>query len=239
MTGALEDLQSRTVRIPAGRAELTADISLPENATGVVLFAHGAGSSRMSPRNRQVAEVLNRGSFGSILTDLLTEQEEQAQPDAVRFDIDLLVERLTAIIDWVETQDDLSKLGLGLFGASTGAAAALGAAALRRAAVRAVVSRGGRPELAGGAVDCVSAPSLFIVGGNDPFVLRLNREMVACLPRTTKRRIEIVPGATHLFEEPGALDRVAELALEWFQRHLRTPFGLDWHRLCAGADAKV
>lgn len=212
----------KAIGILAGDVELAADIVLPEAAIGMVLFAHGSGSSRKSPRNRHVAEALHNGGIGSVLTDLLTEEEEQLdmQSGALRFDIDLLVRRLTAVTDWIVSHPDLGELGLGYFGASTGAAAALGAAALRPKAVRAVVSRGGRPDLAGAALHRVTTPCLFIVGGNDSVVLDLNRDAIASLPRQTKRRLEIVPGATHLFEEPGALDRVAELAGEWFRHYL-------------------
>jgi len=211
------------IRVPAGRVELAADLSLPESATGLVLFAHGSGSSRHSPRNRHVADVLNRGSFGTILIDLLTEDEEAVDllTAELRFDIDLLVRRLTAITDWIGAQNNLNKLGLGYFGASTGAAAALAAAADRPQVAQAVVSRGGRPDLAGEALGRVLAPCLFIVGGDDPVVVRLNREAIAELPRKTERRLEIIPGATHLFEEPGTLDRVAELARGWFHQYLK------------------
>jgi dienelactone hydrolase len=170
-----------------------------------------------------VADVLNRGSFGTILIDLLTEDEEAVDllTAELRFDIDLLVRRLTAITDWIGAQNNLNKLGLGYFGASTGAAAALAAAADRPQVAQAVVSRGGRPDLAGEALGRVLAPCLFIVGGDDPVVVRLNREAIAELPRKTERRLEIIPGATHLFEEPGTLDRVAELARGWFHQYLK------------------
>jgi dienelactone hydrolase len=211
------------IRVPAGRIELAADLSLPEGATGLVLFAHGSGSSRHSPRNRHVADVLNHGLIGTMLIDLLTEDEEaiDLRTAELRFDIDLLVRRLTAITDWIGEQKNLNKLGLGYFGASTGAAAALAAAADRPRVAQAVVSRGGRPDLAGPALGRVLAPCLFIVGGNDAVVLGLNRDAIAELPDKTERRLEIIPGATHLFEEPGALDRVAELARGWFQKHLK------------------
>ncbi len=217
-----EPIRREAIFVPAGDVELAADLSLPEHAGGIVLFAHGSGSSRLSPRNRHVAEILNQGSFATVLVDLLTEREELVDLDTakLRFDIDLLVGRLAAITDWIAAQPDLKQLGLGYFGASTGAAAALGAAALRYRLVRAVVSRGGRPDLAGEALASVRAPCLFIVGGNDSVVLDLNRQAIASLPRTTVRRLEIVPGATHLFEEPGALDRVAQLARDWFRQHL-------------------
>jgi dienelactone hydrolase len=222
MKTVLEHIEHKAVSVPAGEIELAADLALPEAARGVVLFAHGSGSSRKSPRNRHVADVLNHGAIGSVLIDLLTEEEERldAHTAGLRFDIDLLVRRLTAITDWLVAQPDLAKFGIGYFGASTGAAAALGAAALRPEAVRAVVSRGGRPDLAGSALRQVFAPCLFIVGSNDAFVLDLNRDAMASLPRETKRRLEIIPGATHLFEEPGTLDRVAELARDWFRCYL-------------------
>lgn len=210
------------IRVPAGRVDLAADLALPEAATGLVLFAHGSGSSRLSPRNRHVAHVLNHGSMATLLIDLLTETEEAVdiQTAGLRFDIELLAERLTSITDWIGQQDNLNTLGLGYFGASTGAAAALAAAADRPRVVRAVVSRGGRPDLAGAALGRVVAPCLFIVGGYDTVVERLNRAAIGELPDTTERRLEIIPGATHLFEEAGTLDRVAGLARDWFKRHL-------------------
>ena len=205
-----------------GRIELAADVSLPDRATGLVLFAHGSGSSRHSPRNRHVADVLNRGAIGTVLTDLLTEEEEaiDIQTAELRFDISLLGNRLAGITDWIGRQPVLKSLGLGYFGASTGAAAALVAAAERPKTVRAVVSRGGRPDLAGAALKGVLAPTLFIVGGEDTVVLDLNYSAMAQLPRQTEHKLEIIPGATHLFEEPGALDRVAALARDWFREHL-------------------
>ncbi|MGA2714735.1 MAG: dienelactone hydrolase family protein [Bryobacteraceae bacterium] len=217
------DIERAEITVPAGKVELVADLSLPDRATGVVIFAHGSGSSRRSPRNRRVAGMLNQGAIATILIDLLTEEEEavDVRTAELRFDINLLVRRLTAITEWAGGQPDLQSLGIGYFGASTGAAAALGAAAECPDSVRAVVSRGGRPDLAGPALGRVFAPCLFIVGGDDQVVLRLNREAIADLPRETERRLEIIPGATHLFEEPGALDRVADLALDWFQKHLK------------------
>jgi len=208
--------------VPAGSVELAADLSLPDRATGLVVFAHGSGSSRKSPRNYRVAGVLNQGAIATMLIDLLTSEEEtvDARTAELRFDINLLVRRMTAITDWVGGQPGLKRLQIGYFGASTGAAAALAAAALRPETARAVVSRGGRPDLAGSALGQVVAPCLFIVGGDDPVVLRLNREAIAQLPRRTERRLEIIPGATHLFEEPGTLDLVAVLARDWFQKHL-------------------
>lgn len=217
-------LERTAIRIPAGRVELAADLVMPRDAVGLVLFAHGSGSSRHSVRNRRVAEVLNRGSVGTILADLLTQDEEalDIQTAELRFDIGLLARRLTAITDWIGKQDALKKAGLGYFGASTGAAAALISAAERPRVAQAVVSRGGRPDLAGNALGRVVAPCLFIVGGDDDVVLDLNREAIAQLPRQTVRRLEIIPGATHLFEEPGALDQVAQLACHWFQQHLKS-----------------
>ncbi len=223
MKTVVPHVERAEVQVPAGRVSLSADIALPESASGLVVFAHGSGSSRHSPRNRHVAGVLNRGSIGTILIDLLTEDEEAVdlRTAELRFDIDLLVQRLISITSWIGGEKGLNALGLGYFGASTGAAAALAAAAHSPRVVRAVVSRGGRPDLAGDTLHRVVAPSLFIVGGDDRSVLRLNREAIAQLPRETVWRLEIIPGATHLFEEPGALDRVAELATDWFQKYLK------------------
>lgn len=217
------DIEHAEITVPAGRVELNADLSLPDRATGLVIFAHGSGSSRHSPRNRRVAGALNQGAIATILIDLLTEEEEavDVRTAELRFDIGLLARRLTAITDWVGRRPDLKSLGIGYFGASTGAAAALAAAAERPRAVQAVVSRGGRPDLAGPALGHVFAPCLFIVGGDDSVVLDLNRSAIAELPGATARRLEIIPGATHLFEEPGALDQVAVLARDWFQKHLK------------------
>jgi putative phosphoribosyl transferase len=208
--------------VPLGRIELSADVSLPDRAKGVVLFAHGSGSSRHSPRNRHVASMLNRGSIGTILIDLLTEAEEaiDVQTAELRFDIPLLGRRLAGITGWIGRQTGLKNLGLGYFGASTGAAAALVAAAERPDVVRAVVSRGGRPDLAGSALKGVLAPTLFIVGEDDTVVLGLNYSAMAELPRRTEHKLEVVAGASHLFEEPGALDKVAALARDWFREHL-------------------
>jgi putative phosphoribosyl transferase len=211
-----------TVKVPVGSIELTADVLLPLDAGGLVVFAHGSGSSRRSPRNRHVADVLNEGAIGTVLIDLLTEREEAIDlgTAALRFNIDMLGERLVGITDWILQQSVFEKLNLGYFGASTGAAAALVAAAQRPAAVRAVVSRGGRPDLAGAALPCVASPTLFIVGGKDLVVLGLNEDAIAQLPPQTERKLEIVEGATHLFEEPGTLDQVAALARNWFQKYL-------------------
>jgi putative phosphoribosyl transferase len=208
--------------IQLGDIELAADISVPERARGLVLFAHGSGSSRQSPRNRHVAQVLNRSAIATILTDLLTQQEEaeDIRTARLRFDIPLLGRRVAAITGWIEGQPDLKNLGLGYFGASTGAAAALVAVSECPEIVRAVVSRGGRPDLAGAALERVFAPTLFIVGGDDRLVLALNRSAMTQLPRQGEHRLEIIPGATHLFEEPGALDAVATLARDWFLERL-------------------
>jgi dienelactone hydrolase len=186
----------------------------------VVLFAHGSGSSRFSPRNRFVATFLNQGALGTLLLDLLTaeEQEIDERSGALRFDIDLLSRRLIGVVDWVSTHPDMLHLPIGLFGASTGAAAALNAAADRRQRVAAVVSRGGRPDLAMAALPAVRAPTLLIVGGLDGVVIDMNRRAAAQL--ACEHRLEIVPGATHLFEEPGKLEEVARLARKWFQQHL-------------------
>ncbi len=201
-----------TVRIsPVG---LEGILGVPEAASGIVLFAHGSGSSRLSPRNSYVAEALREAGLGTLLFDLLTEDE--AENRAHVFDIRLLAERLEMAARWIVRER--TGLPLGLFGASTGAAAALVAAAAMPDAVGAVVSRGGRPDLAGPALPKVAAPTLLIVGGDDPEVLDLNREALAEL-RCTKR-LDIVPGATHLFEEPGKLDQVIDLARGWFRTHL-------------------
>jgi dienelactone hydrolase len=212
--------EERLVRVAAGRVMLEGNLSLPEGARGVVLFAHGSGSSRHSPRNRYVARLLNAAKLATLLVDLLTSDEEaiDTRTAHLRFDIGLLAERLIATTDWLTQQPATRVLRLGYFGASTGAGAALVAAAERPDAVGAVVSRGGRPDLAGPALARVRAPTLLIVGGNDFPVIELNRAALAQL--RCEKRLAIVPGATHLFEEPGALDEVARLACEWFTRYL-------------------
>ena len=211
---------SRPVRIDVTGASLNGDVTVPEGARGLVMFVHGSGSSRFSPRNRTVADCLVRAQLGTLLLDLLTEPEERT--DAVtaefRFDIPLLADRTMSVVDWVGVSPPLHSLPLGLFGASTGAAAALMAAADRTQLVRAVVSRGGRPDLAGPALQRVVAPTLLIVGGRDDAVLDLNRDAYDRLPGV--RDLEIVPDATHLFEEPGTLDKVGHLATAWFLKHL-------------------
>jgi pimeloyl-ACP methyl ester carboxylesterase len=213
-------IEERLVRVSAGRIALAGNLSLPAGAIGVVLFAHGSGSGRHSPRNRHVARVLNEGRLATLLIDLLTAEEEAVdRPTAhLRFDIPLLAERLVGATDWLQLYPDTLHLPIGCFGASTGAAAALVAAARRPDAVGAVVSRGGRPDLAGPALPRVRAPTLLIVGGLDGPVIALNQAALAQL--RCERELVIVPGATHLFEEPGALDQVARLARAWFERHL-------------------
>jgi putative phosphoribosyl transferase len=212
--------EERMVRIAAGRVLLEGNLSLPEGAGGIVLFAHGNGSSRFSPRNRYVAQLLNQARLATLLVDLLSPEEEAVdlRTAQLRFNIGLLAERLVAVTDWLVQQPDTRPLRIGSFGASTGAAAALVAAAERPKIVRAVVSRGGRPDLAGPALVPVEAPTLLIVGGNDPLVIELNRAALAQL--RCEKRLVIVPGATHLFEEPGTLDEVARLARQWFERYL-------------------
>jgi putative phosphoribosyl transferase len=211
----------QSLQVPAAGVVLGADVVVPERARGLVLFAHGSGSSRHSPRNRYVAGELQDAGLATVLADLLTPEEEQvdARTGALRFDIGLLAERVAALTDWVVGQDPLADLGVGLFGASTGAAAALAAAAARPASVEAIVSRGGRPDLAGGLLRLVRQPTLLIVGERDTTVLDLNRKALEELDG--EATLEVVPGASHLFEEPGALEGVARLARDWFVRHLR------------------
>jgi putative phosphoribosyl transferase len=213
-------VDERSVRINTGSTELEGNLRVPENAAGVVLFAHGSGSSRHSPRNRYVAEVLRQGGLATLLMDLLTaaEEREDTRTARLRFDINLLAQRLAGAIDWLVGNPATSHLRIGLFGASTGAAAALLAAAERPDAVGAVVSRGGRPDLALPVLERVKAPTLLIVGSLDLPVIGMNREALDHLQ--AEKRLEIVPGATHLFEEPGTLEAVARLARDWFRSHL-------------------
>jgi putative phosphoribosyl transferase len=215
-----QTIEERLVRVPAGPVTLEGNLTLPEQSRGIVLFAHGSGSSRHSPRNRYVARLLNEAKLATLLIDLLTLHEEviDARTAQLRFDIDLLAERLVDATDWLTQFPDTKDLRIGYFGASTGAAAALAAAALRPDPVGAIVSRGGRPDLAGAALIRVRAPTLLIVGENDEQVIQLNRAALAQL--RCEKQLVIVPGATHLFEEPGALDVVARLARDWFERHL-------------------
>ena len=210
----------RLVSVSVGSETLEGNLDVPAGARGVILFAHGSGSSRHSPRNRYVARVLRDVGFATLLTDLLTANEEMvdARTGHLRFDIAFLAGRLGAISGWLVRQPDVGSLPLGYFGASTGAAAALVVDADRPEPVGAIVSRGGRPDLAGSALSRVRAPTLLIVGGDDVPVIRLNREAMQHLQG--EKELAIVPGATHLFEEPGALEEVARLAAGWFARHL-------------------
>ena len=212
------------VRVSAGPTTLEGNLAVPPGARGMVLFAHGSGSSRHSPRNRYVAEILRAAGLATLLIDLLTaaEEEMEATTRHLRFDIDMLARRLVGATDWLRQDSRTRDLPIGYFGASTGAGAALVAAAERPDAVGAVVSRGGRPDLAGPALAGVRAPTLLIVGGDDVPVIGMNETALAQL--RAEARLEIVPGATHLFEEPGALERVADLARDWFARYL-TPAG--------------
>ena len=208
---------SIAIRVPDGRIE--ADLRVPETAAGLVMFAHGSGSSRFSSRNRAVAGFLEAHGFATLLLDLLTRREESIDiyTRQFRFDIDLLGRRVAFATDWVRQRDDLRCLPLGYFGASTGAAAALMGAADHPDVARAVVSRGGRPDLAGDALRLVKAPTLLIVGGDDEPVIEMNQD--AMRQMTAHVELEIVPGATHLFEEPGTLERVMELAANWFRTY--------------------
>ena len=210
----------RSVQIAASGVALDGDLTVPEEAHGVVLFAHGSGSSRHSPRNRRVAAALQQAGYATLLMDLLTgpEEEVDARTRELRFDIPRLAERLTSATDWLAEQGDTAQLPLATFGASTGAAAALITAADRPERVKLVISRGGRPDLAGDALPRVQAPTLLIIGGSDPEVHRLNLE--ASRQMTAPAEIVVVPGATHLFEEPGKLDAVIELAVEALDRQL-------------------
>jgi putative phosphoribosyl transferase len=216
-------IQEREVSVSAGDGiTLNGSLVMPDGAQAVVLFAHGSGSSRHSPRNRYVAGVLQRAGLATLLIDLLTADEEEAERFTrhLRFDIELLAGRLVGVTRWLLREPATSRLAIGYFGSSTGAAAALVAAAREPDRIGAVVSRGGRPDLAGNALPRVRAPTLLIVGGADTQVIELNQEALELLE--AEKRLEIVPGATHLFEEPGALERVAELASRWFVSHLAT-----------------
>jgi len=211
------DPNEHLIQVPVDGLSLEGALKLPERPTGLVLFAHGSGSSRFSPRNNFVADELRRAGLGTLLIDLLTRVEDQDYER--RFDIPLLTERVVAVAKWLGTQPVTRELGLGLFGASTGAAAALQAAAALPGTIQAVVSRGGRPDLAGSkALGAVRCPTLLIVGGNDDVVIELNQQAHARL--ICDKELVIVPGATHLFEEPGTLEQVATLAAGWFGRYL-------------------
>jgi dienelactone hydrolase len=213
----------QSLQVPVAGVVLEADVAVPEQARGVVVFAHGSGSSRHSPRNRYVASQLREGGLATVLADLLTHEEEQvdARTAQLRFDIDRLAVRTTALADWVSEQEATAGLSVGLFGASTGAAAALVAAAARPNVVGAVVSRGGRPDLAGEWLRLVRQPTLLIVGELDVKVIQLNQHARDKLSGPS--RLMIVPRASHLFEEPGALEKVAQLASAWFVEHLAGP----------------
>jgi putative phosphoribosyl transferase len=208
------------VRVDMGVVRIDGDLRVPERASGLVIFAHGSGSSRFSRRNRAVAGDLEAAGYATLLLDLLTQDEEaiDQRTREYRFDIPLLGRRVIGAIDWVQARPDLHHLGIALFGASTGAAAALIGAAERPRSVRAVISRGGRPDLADDALPAVQAPTLLIVGGHDEPVIEMNRD--AMLRMRAPVDLEIVPGATHLFEEAGALELVSRLAVEWCRRHL-------------------
>lgn len=214
------EVERHSWRVPLDDVQLDGDLTLPEAAQGLVLFAHGTGSSRHSPRNRFVAASLVEAGLATFLMDLLTADEEadDERTGHLRFDIELLAQRLVRATGWLVQQRMLANLPVGYFGASTGAAAALVAAARSPGPVGAIVSRGGRPDLAGPALPAVRAPTLLIVGGADHVVLELNRQ--ALIQLRVEKRLEVIPGATHLFPEPGALEAVARLAVDWFVRYL-------------------
>jgi len=214
------NLKSSLIYIPVGRDEIQGDLHIAQNTTAIVVFAHGSGSSRHSPRNKYVADVLNEAGFATLLIDLLTKDEELVdfQTGQYRFDIDLLADRLSTVTQWLRSQRATDRLHVGYFGASTGAAAALMAAAKHPDVVEAIVSRGGRPDLAGPWLMKVHAPTLLLVGSNDHVVIELNYQ--AAFQLKTEQRVEIIPGAGHLFEEPGALERVAARARDWFDERL-------------------
>jgi putative phosphoribosyl transferase len=208
------------VRIDLGPVAVDGDLHVPERATGLVIFAHGSGSSRFSRRNRAVAKVLEHAGFATLLLDLLTrdEEAEDERTAKYRFNIALLGERVVGAVDWAQARSDVRQLPIAFFGASTGAAAALMAAAARPTVTRAIISRGGRPDLAEDALEQVQVPTLLIVGGDDTPVIEMNRDAMRRMRAPVT--LEIVPGATHLFEEPGALEQVARLATVWCRRHL-------------------
>jgi dienelactone hydrolase len=206
----------KLIQIPVDSIELEGSLVIPDEAKAMVLFSHGSGSSRLSPRNNFVAEVLQKAGIATLLFDLLTEEEDEVYE--TRFNIPLLTKRLEAVTKWLVKQDDVKGLNIGYFGASTGAASALEAAATLGDKIHAVVSRGGRPDLAMDLLPKVKAPTLLIVGGNDGPVIEMNESALAKLE--CEKKLEIVPGATHLFEEPGALEEVAKLASEWFKKYL-------------------
>jgi len=217
---AKDPAKEQYVQIPSDGVLLDADLAIPKGAVGLVVFAHGSGSNRHSPRNRYVAEIMQKEGLGTLLVSQLTLEEEAEDiiTAKLRFDIPLLGRRLTGVVDWLRGNLEIAKLELGAFGASTGAAGALLAAAERPESVGAVVSRGGRPDLAMPVLDRVKAPTLLIVGGSDFPVIDMNRRALAAL--TSEKELVIVPGATHLFEEPGTLEKVADLAKDWFLKYL-------------------
>ena len=216
----MDHQEQKLVHVSTGPVELEGNLSLTSNASGIVLFSHGSGSSRHSPRNRFVAEQLQQAGLATLLIDLLTAEEEIADRISghLRFDIQLLAQRLGCVTDWLKQNPSTRALKIGYFGASTGAGAALLTAADHPQDVAAIVSRGGRPDLAGDALLLVKAPTLLIVGGEDPDVIRLNETALAQIPG--EKRLDIIPGATHLFEESGTLEQVASLARQWFARYL-------------------
>jgi dienelactone hydrolase len=226
MTTSVNTAAEQDVRVEAGGVTLEGALGVPEAAAGVVLFAHGSGSGRHSPRNRFVARKLRDAGLATLLVDLLTAAEEQADARTghIRFDIPLLAERLCGAVEWLAAHPPTRGLRVGLFGASTGGGAALVAAAREPGKVGAVVSRGGRPDLAGDALPAALCPTLLVVGGDDGVVIDLNRQALARLGAPVKE-LAVVPGAGHLFEEPGKLDEVARLAADWFARHLCTGGG--------------
>ncbi|HET7284698.1 MAG TPA: alpha/beta hydrolase [Nitrososphaeraceae archaeon] len=214
------DEQKESMTAPSTNTKLEGNLIIPKAAEGIVVFAHGSGSSRHSPRNQYVAQVLNNAGLATLLTDLLTKEEEEVdiKTRQHRFNIDLLSKRLVAVTDWITQNPDTQKLFVGYFGASTGAAAALASAAERGNIISAIVSRGGRPDLAGSkALKNVQAPTLFIVGEKDVQVIGMNENAMKQLDQVERKKLKIVPGATHLFEEPGTLEEVARLARGWFQ----------------------
>jgi len=213
--------QENPVRIPSGSVSVEGNLNVPSEAKAVVLFAHGSGSSRFSPRNRYVAKVFNDANIATLLFDLLTNEEDQEDLETgeLRFNIDLLAKRLVDATLWLKNDPQVKDFKIGYFGASTGAAAALVAAAKLADMVSAVVSRGGRPDLAGDYLPRVAAPTLLLVGGWDTEVIELNRQAISQM--TNKNKLEIIPEATHLFEEPGKLEIVAKLSADWFTRYLR------------------
>jgi putative phosphoribosyl transferase len=230
MAREIEAMHMSRVRVPIEDQFLHGDLGMPPGSHGIVVFAHGSGSSRHGRRNQYVARALERRDLATLLIDLLTPQEEAIDDRTAeyRFDIPMLASRLVTIVDWMARRDDTISLPIGLFGASTGGGAALMAAANRPQAIAAVVSRGGRPDLGGPCLSQVCAPTLLIVGGRDVPVIQMNRD--AMTQMRGEVTLEIVPGATHLFEEPGTLERVAALAGDWFDRHLQPAVSTRTHR---------